>query len=217
VIRLAQGPTFSGKTTDYYTPTNWEQLDNDDADLGGASEVLLDMPGAAFPHLVAAGGKDGNLYVLNRDDLGGVGAELLKTPVAGANIKGALAAYTTALGTYVAMHIEGSTGSSCPGSPGGNLVVMQITQAGMTVAAKTAWCSTQTDLGSPMITTTDGMSNPIVWDAGASLYAWDGDTGAVIVDGTRTKLSASPGWNTPINAKGRMAVGVNGQLFVFTP
>jgi hypothetical protein len=25
------------------------------------------------------------------------------------------------------------------------------------------------------------------------------------------------GWNTPINAKGRMAFGVNGQLYVFTP
>jgi hypothetical protein len=24
-------------------------------------------------------------------------------------------------------------------------------------------------------------------------------------------------WNTPIDAKGRMVVGVNGQLYVFTP
>ncbi|HEY6459447.1 MAG TPA: hypothetical protein VIY73_04825, partial [Polyangiaceae bacterium] len=56
VIRLAAGPTFSGNATDYYAPSNWEELDNNDADLGGASEVLLDMPGAKYPHLVAAGG-----------------------------------------------------------------------------------------------------------------------------------------------------------------
>jgi hypothetical protein len=76
----------------------------------------------------------------------------------------------------------------------------------------------QNDLGSPMVTTTDGRSNPIVWNADNALYAWDGDTGAVIVDGTNTQMSTSVNkWNTPIDAKGRMVVGVDGQLYVFTP
>jgi hypothetical protein len=216
VIRLTAGPVFSGNAADYYTPTNWETLDNDDNDLGGASEVVLDMPGAQYPHLIVAGGKDGNLYVLNRDNLGGVGGELLKLQVANANIKGAPAAYTTAKGTYVALHIEGSSGINCPSGQGGNLAVLQITQSPM--AAKTVWCSTQDGLGSPMVTTTDGTSNPIVWAASSKLYGWNGDTGAVIVDGTKTGMSSGiQGWNGPINAKGRMAVGVNGQLYVFTP
>jgi hypothetical protein len=216
VIRLAPGPTFSDNPTDYYAPSNWEDLDNSDTDLGGASEVLVDMPGAQVPHLVVAGGKDGNLYVLNRDNLGGIGGELLKTPVSGSNIKGALAAYTTAQGTYVAMHIEGGGGSDCPSGQGGNQVVVKITQN--PIAAKTAWCSTQTGLGSPMITTTDGTANPIVWNVSNKLYGWNGDTGAVIVDGTNTGMStASQKWNTPIAAKGRIVVGVNGQLYVFTP
>jgi hypothetical protein len=69
-----------------------------------------------------------------------------------------------------------------------------------------------------MVTTTDGTSNPIVWSASNALYGWNGDTGAVIVDGTKTKMASGvQGWNTPINAKGRMAFGVNGQLYVFTP
>ncbi len=218
VIRLAPGPTFSGNTADYFAPTNWQSLDDSDTDLGGASEILLDMPSAKYPHLVVAGGKDGNMYVLDRDNLGGIGGELLKLQVGSGQVKGAPAAYTTAVGTYVAFHIEGASGSSCPSGQGGNLVVVQLTQSATAVSASTAWCSTQSGLGSPMVTTTDGTANPIVWAASNALYGWNGDTGAVIVDGTKTAMSSGiQGWNTPINAKGRMAVGVNGQLYVFTP
>jgi hypothetical protein len=217
VIRLTAGPKFSGNTTDYYAPTNWQALDDSDTDLGGASEVIFDMPGAQYPHLIAAGGKDGNLYILNRDNLGGIGGELLKQSVSGTQVKGAPAVYTTAQGTYVAMHLENGSGSHCPsGQGGGNLLVMKITQS--PVAATTAWCSTQGGLGSPMVTTTDGKANPIVWAASNALYGWNGDTGAVIVDGTKTGMSQGiQGWNTPIDAKGRIAVGVQGQLYVFTP
>jgi hypothetical protein len=222
VIRLAPGPTFSGNTADYYAPTNWQALDNSDTDLGGASEVLVDIPTAPKPHLVAAGGKDGNLYLLNRDNLGGIGAELLKLHVANNEIKGAPAAYTTSLGTYVAMHVEGGAGIGCPagqgaGGQGGNMVVVKI-NPGATFTAAVAWCSAETGLGSPMVTTTDGTSNAIVWNANNHLYGYDGDTGAKIVDGTNTAMTtAIEYWNTPINAKGRMVVGVNGQLYVFTP
>jgi hypothetical protein len=216
VLRLTAGPAFSGNAADYFAPTNWQQLDNADADLGGANDVLVEMPGAQYPHLVAAGGKDGNLYLLNRENLGGIGGQLLKVQVSSSQIKGAPATYTTAVGTYVAFHIEGGTGSNCPSNQKGNMVVMKITQSPL--AATTAWCSSQNGLASPMVTTTDGTSNPIVWNASSALYGWNGDTGAVIVDGTNTTMSSSVrGWNTPIDANGKIAIGVNGQLYVFTP
>jgi hypothetical protein len=216
VIRLTPGPAFSGNAADYFAPSNWQSLDDSDTDLGGASELLVDMPGAAVPHLVAAGGKDGNLYLLDRANLGGIGGQLLTVQVSLSQIKGAPAWYTTAQGTYVALHIENGTGSNCPNNQQGNMVVMKITQSPL--AATTAWCSTQSGLSSPMVTTTDGMSEPIVWNANNALYGWDGDTGSVIVDGTNTGMSSSvQGWNTPIDAQGKIAVGVNGQLYVFTP
>jgi len=216
VIRLSAGPVFSGNKADYFAPGNWLDLDNGDTDLGGASELLVDMPGAQYPHLVVAGGKDGNLYILNRDNLGGIGGQLLTTLVSPNQVKGAPASYTTALGTYVALHIEGGTGQHCPNGQQGNMVVMKITQSPL--AATTAWCSSQHGLASPMVTTTDGKANPIVWNASNVLYGWDGDTGALIVDGTNTGMSSSvQGWNTPIVANGKIAVGVNGQLYVFTP
>ena len=144
VIRLAAGaagPTFSGATTDYYAPTNWQDLDNGDNDLGGASEVLFDMPGASTPHLVAAGGKDANLYILNRDNLGGIGKELLKQTVANGQLKGAPAVYTTKMGTYVALHVEGANGIGCPTGDNGNLVAVKITAGASGITAKVAWCT----------------------------------------------------------------------------
>jgi hypothetical protein len=216
VIRLAAGPTFSGNTADYFTPSNWLTLDNTDADLGGASELLVDMPGAQHPNLVVAGGKDGNLYILDRTNLGGVGGQLYMTKVSNSQVKGAPASYTTAQGTYVVLHIEGGTGSNCPAGQTGNMVVMKITQNPL--AATTAWCSTQTGLASPIVTTTDGMANPVVWNASNKLYGWNGDTGALLVNGANTGMSSAVrGWNTPIVANGKIAVGVDGQLYVFIP
>jgi len=59
----------------YFTPSNQsaDNVYNNDFGAGGAA-VLADLPaGSPLPHLALAGGKDGNLYVLNRDKLGGYG------------------------------------------------------------------------------------------------------------------------------------------------
>jgi hypothetical protein len=111
---------------------------------------------------------------------------------------------------------SGYGGINCPTGQGDNMVVLKIAQSPL--AAKAVWCSTQGYLGSPMVTTTDGTSNPIVWNADTSLCGWDGDTGVLIVSGANTKMStAVQKWNTPIEAKGRIVVGVEGEQYVFTP
>jgi hypothetical protein len=215
VIRLPPNLAFSGNTTDYYAPSNWSTLDGSDLDLGGSSEVLFDVSGAMKPHLVAAGGKDGYLYLLDRTNLGGIGGELLKKQISSSQITGAPAAYTTSTGTYVVLHSSGS-GVGCPGGQTGNLIAVLVTP---TVSmSRVAWCSSQGGLGSPMVTTTDGKSNAIVWAANSALYGFDGDTGAVIAGGANTTMSAAiQAFNTPIAAKGRIVVAVNGELDVFTP
>lgn len=56
---------------DLFTPDNWPTLDEHDTDFGaGGVMVLPDQPGSV-PHLAAAAGKDGHLYFMNEDDLGG--------------------------------------------------------------------------------------------------------------------------------------------------
>jgi hypothetical protein len=54
-----------------FTPSDVNGLDSADNDYGsGGAMVLPDQPGA-FPHLAVAAGKDGRLFVLNRDSMGG--------------------------------------------------------------------------------------------------------------------------------------------------
>src|SRR5881396_897010 len=84
IIRLQSGPIFTGQPTDYWAPINWFSLDNSDADLGGVSATLIDVPGATPSQLVLALGKDGNAYLLNRNNLGGIAAPVAQLSVDGA-------------------------------------------------------------------------------------------------------------------------------------
>lgn len=54
-----------------FTPSDWSSLDQGDVDFGsGGVMVLPDQPGA-IPHLAVAAGKEGNLFLMNEDNLGG--------------------------------------------------------------------------------------------------------------------------------------------------
>jgi hypothetical protein len=54
---------------DYFTPYNQANLALNDTDLGSGGLLLLpDQPGA-FPHLMVGSGKEGKIYLLNRDQL----------------------------------------------------------------------------------------------------------------------------------------------------
>jgi len=56
---------------DYYTPNNYSTLNVYDWDVSSGGILLLpDQPGN-YPHLMIAGGKEGTIYVMNRDNLGG--------------------------------------------------------------------------------------------------------------------------------------------------
>ncbi|MGC2636394.1 MAG: hypothetical protein WA294_04400 [Acidobacteriaceae bacterium] len=60
----------------YFTPSDQQQDNDSDNDFGsGGALVLADIPanGGNPTHLIIGGGKDGALYVDNRDDLGGYG------------------------------------------------------------------------------------------------------------------------------------------------
>ena len=55
---------------DYFTPSNQAQLNERDNDLGSSGPVLLaDQPGA-HPHLLVTAGKEGKIYLIDRDHMG---------------------------------------------------------------------------------------------------------------------------------------------------
>jgi hypothetical protein len=66
-------PNVSGyglKVADYFTPYNQQSLADADADLGSAGGIVLpDQPGS-FPHEFIGSGKQGVVYLVNRDNMG---------------------------------------------------------------------------------------------------------------------------------------------------
>ena len=209
IIRFQAGPIFSGQPTDYWAPTNWQQLDNGDTDLGGVSATLVTVPGATPSQLVLALGKDGMAYLLNRNNLGGIAA-----PVASANLPTAVrgqsaATYRTSQGTYFVFHTESNAVAAYKVTPTNPPTIVS------------AWTMSQTGLGSVFVTSTDGTNNVIVWVAGGGgdgrLHGYNGDTGAVVYDGggANEMMTGTRKWNTGIVARGRIYYPADNKIYAF--
>lgn len=73
VVRLETDANGHLKATDFFSPFDADVLDLNDTDLGSGGPVALpDSFGTASrPHLLVQVGKDGRVYLLDRDNLGG--------------------------------------------------------------------------------------------------------------------------------------------------
>jgi hypothetical protein len=105
-------------------------------------------------------------------------------------------------------------GLNCPSGGSGNINVAKILPENPPRAVM-AWCTSDGTMGSPMVTSTDGSSTAILWDASNKLYGYDGDTGAHVFAGTDALGGTMQYFNTPIAAKGRIAVAAPGKLVLF--
>jgi hypothetical protein len=219
VFRLAPDLHHSDQPQDFFAPADWQTLDRRDADLGGTNPLLLDVAGAggSAPLLLALG-KDARAYLLDRNRLGGIGGALATGTVSTRAIRTAPSAYPTADGVLVAFQGQGAR---CPAaSPGNGLSVLQI-RAGAPPALATAWCGALRGEGSPIVTTTDGRSNPIVWILGAEgddrLHGYRGDTGEPLYTGGGAE-DAMPGlrhFQDLLATADRLYVGADGRLYAF--
>jgi hypothetical protein len=226
LLRFEGGATFSGLTKDYFVPSNWKAMDDADLDLGGTSPLVLDLPTATQPlKLLVALGKNGVIYLVDRQNMGGfgrgngtVGEAIFSARVTTNAIINAAASYTTARGTYVVFK---GIGIGCPDGGAGDLTAVQLSP-GPPIRASVAWCAFQNGLGSPIATTTDGRSEAIVWGLGAEgssrMYGYDGDTGRVIFagGGPQEAISSLHRYVTPIVANGRIFVAADSRVYAFT-
>jgi hypothetical protein len=209
VIRLQAGPVFSGTTRDYWAPTNWRALDQGDTDMGGSGALLIDVPGATPSALVLALGKDCKAYLLDRNNLGGIGEALASALVSRSTIIQAAATYRSSKGTCVVFRGTDST-----------LTAFRIEATSPPTIAP-AWNVTQSGRGSPFVTTTDGKNNVIVWAVGAEgsqrLNGYNGDTGEVIYAGGEKDelVKDTRRFISGIVARGRIYVAADNKVYAF--
>ncbi|HET6887159.1 MAG TPA: hypothetical protein VFH87_04460 [Candidatus Udaeobacter sp.] len=209
IVRLQAGPVFTGNPTDFWAPANWHDLDVGDTDLGGCSAILIDVPGATPSQLVLALGKDGNAYLVNRNNLGGVAGPVTSLGVDGTLLGQSSTTYTTGQGTYFVFRAGGS-----------QIKAYKVT-ATNPPAIVSAWNASQSGQGSPWVTTTDGTHNAIVWVVGAQgdhrLHGYNGDTGAVVFDGGGDDelMTGDRKWNSGMVARGSIYVANDNKVYKF--
>jgi len=202
---------------------DWRTLDQGDTDLGGSGAIVFDLPGATPSALLATFGKDGNIYLSGRQNMGGIGAPLVSFNASSRSIINASVFYTTTTAPYLAFAPHDVV--NCGGVTGASLVSVKLT-AGNPPSIAAAWCAAVgAGRGSPMVTTTDGTANGIVWavstnEGGTStnrLYGFDADTGAPVYSATGAGNQMGPlhRFITPIVAKGRIFVAGDGKAYAY--
>jgi hypothetical protein len=217
VIRFGLDLTFSAQPQDFFVPADWPSLDASDADLGATNPLLLNAPGAAPMQLILALGKDGKAYLLDRRNLGGIGGAMLSRRVSSVAIRTSPAYVRAGNEAWVALQ---ATGTDCPRGTSGDLVALKVV-SGSPPALSILWCAAANGRGSPIITTTDGRANPIVWIVGAEdsnrLRGFRADTGAVIFagGGRAEAMSQVRRFQTLIAVGRRLYVAADERVYAF--
>ena len=222
VYRFAAG-VMGDNPDDVFVSPDWAALDAVDGDLGGSGVVIVSQPGAAAPELALAFGKDGNMYALDATNLGGaVGTPpLMMAHVATHDIVDSPAAVPFDQGTLVVFDAQsGGAGVGCPAGQAGDLVGVYIAP-GSPPTASVLWCNYGYGHGAPIITTTDGVNDPLVWMTGGggdgALHAYDAGTGQVIYDSSAQGVSMPNMYrfNTLIASHGRLLVAADNHAYQF--
>ena len=202
---------------DLFTPQNQSALDQEDTDFGSGGVLVLPDQSGAIPHLAVAAGKDGNMYLMNEDDLGGY------SPTTN-NVLGAYSIGGCWCGQ--SYFVDPSDGAGrVVSSGGGSIGVWKVAtspQVSLTNVTNSDYVGGGQDPGFFTSISSNGNANPIIWaishpstnsnGAPISLYAFSPESGG----NTMTQLfNATAGaWpNTGGNAN-LVPVVANGQVFV---
>jgi outer membrane protein assembly factor BamB len=225
ILRIGDGATFSGARKDYFVPTEWFDYGIAGTQLGSAGVVLFDQPGSTPSQLAFAIGKTSDAYLVDRTNLGGIGGEVAHMESATTDwVEGAMAAYSTSKGGYVAL--TSLSGSFC--SSVSDLSTIKVIPGNPPKLAG-GWCALQGGAGSPIATASSAASGSqapedvVAWGLGTNsmgqagsgkLRAFDGDTGALLAE-SPTTMPDLEHWISPIVANGRIYIAGDTHVYAF--
>jgi hypothetical protein len=200
---------------DLFTPSNQGFLDQTDSDFGsGGAMVLPDQPGS-IPHLAVAAGKDGNMYFMNEDDLGGYSTT-------GNNV----------LGTYQisgcwcgeSYFVDPVDGLARVVSSGGNVVgVWKLQTSPTPTLTRVAHASVTTGQNGGFFTSvsSNGNASPIIWAlsrplsqqlANMQLYAFNPESGGKTM--AQLFRAAAGSWPNQGGDSNQVPTIANGMVYV---
>ena len=216
-LKLAPG-AGSLTVADYFTMFNEVDESNADGDLGSGGEMLLpDLTDSTntVRHLVIGAGKDGNIYVVNRDSMG-------KYNPSGNNIWQQL---SNALPGGVFSTPGYFNGTVYYGDSQGTLKAFPITNAKLATTPASQSVTQFTFPGASPAVSANGTSNAIVWahenTSTAVLHAYDATNLAHELYNSnqaanhRDQLGTGNKFITPTIADGKVFVGTQNSVAVF--
>jgi len=196
---------------DYFTPFNQSYLQTADLDLSSSGVLLLPDQTGPHPHLLLSGGKEGTLYLVDRDNMGQFNASsdqvVQSLPSTGAQQRGVSAYWNNQV--YIAPNIQFISAYQLSG---GQLSTQPVSRA-----------TVQFTTGPPSISA-KGTTQGILWAVRIgnvnALYAFDASN---LTNNLYNSLQSSPRddlgtvahFSVPTVAKGRVYVGGTQQLTVY--
>jgi outer membrane protein assembly factor BamB len=201
---------------DYFEMQNQQQENDSDADLGsGGALVLPDLTDGSgnIRHLAVGAGKDGHIYVVNRDAMG-------KFNAASNNIYQELSGV---LGGGVFSMPAYFNGTLYYGAVGDAIKAFKITNATLSAGPIGQTSNTFRYPGTTPSISANGTSNAIVWavenSSPAVLHAYDAASLHELYNssqaGSRDQLGAGNKFITPTIVNGQVYVGTTNSVEVF--
>jgi outer membrane protein assembly factor BamB len=118
IVRFKAGLAAPTSTANYFAPANWQALDNSDEDLGGTEAIPLAVSNGSggVAQKVIALGKNGDAYLVNLLNLGGVGGPASIAQLSNTVILTAPAVYESASATMLAFTNYSGVQTNCSGT-----------------------------------------------------------------------------------------------------
>ena len=209
IIKLS--PAGGLTLTDYFTPFNQLYLSDNDLDLGSSGALLLppEAGNAAHPNLLVAAGKEGRIYLIDRDSMGGYHSDSDQGAVQ--TIAGAVLSIFGAPAYF--------SGNIYFAAAGDSLKAFRIANASSSLTAPVSNSPmTFVSPGSSPVVSANGAQNGIVWalelgSGSGALHAFDA------ADLSKELFSDAPGsyvqFSSPMVADGKVFVGTLDTLVVY--
>ena len=207
VFRLTKSGN-SLQVTDWFTPWNQNFLSKGDLDLNDAVLLLPDQPGP-HPHLALAVGKEGTIYLLDRDNMGKYCSSCTAGDTQIVQELQQVAKHTGCLVYWNGMVY--STGTSYP-------IMGWALSNGMLSTAPVVQTPPQTGGHSPIITSS-GTADGILWQLnGTNLSAYNATTLALLYTTSQTNgrdtLPPMPHFAQLMVVNGKLYIGTNSGIMV---